>query len=214
MQSYQVSQLKEKIRVALDENMSSTALAELGDIDTLSLDELIESKIEDAARIVVQEAPLSLLSDMTTPYTTMSVSATAPYKATVDLPDDFLRLASIKLRSWPYAVYEVLPSDAPLYIQAHSPYGVVGTKDRPLVFMSVGANAKKTLELFSASGSSDTLSCLYIKQPKIADNAIQLGTQIVRPVVYYAASLVALAIKDKEAADNQLQVCKELLGIS
>lgn len=49
---YEVSELKREIRIALDQNMTSSQLLATGDIDTLSLEEIIESKIVDAARIV------------------------------------------------------------------------------------------------------------------------------------------------------------------
>ena len=49
---YSVSELKKDIRIVLDQNMTSEQLFESGDIDTLSLEEIIESKIVDAARLV------------------------------------------------------------------------------------------------------------------------------------------------------------------
>ena len=58
---YEVSELKREIRIALDQNMTSSQLLATGDIDTLSLEEIIESKIVDAARIVENQAPSYLL---------------------------------------------------------------------------------------------------------------------------------------------------------
>ena len=51
----------EEIRVILDQNKVSTQLLDAGDIDTLTLDEIIRSKIVDATRVVVLNAPNHLL---------------------------------------------------------------------------------------------------------------------------------------------------------
>ena len=58
---YGVEKIKQEVRVALDQNMSSDALLSISDIDTLSLEQIIESKIEDAAKIVTRDAPSYLL---------------------------------------------------------------------------------------------------------------------------------------------------------
>ena len=58
---YRISDLKREIRTVLDQNKSSEPLAELGDIDTLSFDEIVGSKIEDAAHVVILHAPLHLI---------------------------------------------------------------------------------------------------------------------------------------------------------
>lgn len=56
MASYSVTTLTKEVRVCLDMNYSDTSLLDLGDPDTLELDELIKSKIADAARIVTSRA--------------------------------------------------------------------------------------------------------------------------------------------------------------
>lgn len=212
--NYSVSSLITEVRVALDQNMSSTTLASLGDPDTLSLEEIINSKIEDAARAVAVQAPLALLGDVTVQLTgTLTIdTAQRPY-AHVELPDDFLRLARFKLDGWPYALYSAEMADTPLYVQAHSSYNVRGTIDRPLVFLSLRGAGKKVLEVFCEGCDTSTLGndCLYIKKPTISSSQITLGEQVKRPTVYHAAYLVALTIQDKDAAERLLAVSNELL---
>ena len=53
--------MKREIRIALDQNKSSEPLRDLGDIDTLSFDDIVGSKIADAAKIVILHAPIHLL---------------------------------------------------------------------------------------------------------------------------------------------------------
>ena len=57
-----VSDLQQQVRVVLNQNHTSTALTTLGDVDTLTLNELIESKLVDAAELVETNAPLWLIS--------------------------------------------------------------------------------------------------------------------------------------------------------
>lgn len=215
--TYSVASIVEEIRIVLDQNMTSTALSELGDVDTLSIDVLIESKIIDAARQVILSAPYTLLSDIGVTITGTPTIGASPFRATLALPNDFLRLLRFKFAGWDYPLYEALPPSSKLYLQAHSKYKVCGTKDRPLVFLCPGgANGVNILEVFCASSASDTLdNCLYVKKPEIttsnSTDEINLGKQLKRPTVYYAAYLVALAIREADVAEKLLLVCKELL---
>ena len=61
MKVYRISEVLEAVRVALDENMVSKPLTDLGDIDTLSLNDIIRSKIVEAVRQVHASAPSYLL---------------------------------------------------------------------------------------------------------------------------------------------------------
>lgn len=60
---YAVKDLVKEVRVAIDHNNGSGTLLDDEDIDTLTLDEIIRSKIEDAARIVESNAPHHLLDN-------------------------------------------------------------------------------------------------------------------------------------------------------
>ena len=56
---YQLTTLMREVRIVMDKNMTSTALRGLGDVDTLSVDDIIKSRIVDAAKRVELQAPLS-----------------------------------------------------------------------------------------------------------------------------------------------------------
>ena len=57
MVEYAVSDLVKEVKVLLDRNQESAGLLAPSDSDTLSQAELIESKIVDAARIILSDAP-------------------------------------------------------------------------------------------------------------------------------------------------------------
>ncbi len=221
--------------------MTSTALTGIGDPDTLSLDELVESKIIDASVSVILAAPVDMLSDIAANISgSVTYSIHSPKIGILNLPPDFLRLVAFKMSSWPYTLYQALDYTSPEYIPAHSPYGVVGTKDRPLLFLmpggtyaependsgdeplsgevslenvATGSVATSLLEICCPSGSNDSVKIAkYAKRPVITgSSSITLGSQLYRPTVYYAAYLVAQALQDVEGASRLLEICNSLL---
>lgn len=214
-----VSNIVRDVRVVLDQNMSSTALSSLPDVDTLSLDDLIESKIEDAARLVVESAPLPLLSDVVEAYSSfdMDMRDTFPYYGSIPLPTTFLRLVSFQMDSWEYPVHEAISPLSPLYKQVQNRYGIIGTPEKPVVCVkpSLG-DGSPVLEFYSASeATEDVHHCTYVAIPKITTSGntkiITLGAHLERPTVYYAASLVAKSIRENELADKLAGTCTELL---
>lgn len=87
---YQVKDMVRDVRIALDENPSGKALLPELDVETLSLDELIRSKLVEAVRRVEMAAPLHLLE-------AGHSFGDAVYwgdrgSGWVVLPDDFMRL--------------------------------------------------------------------------------------------------------------------------
>lgn len=211
-----VANIKRDIRIALDQNMSSTVLATLGDVDTLSLDDIIESKIEDAAEAVLMKAPLSFIGDVSTSISGLFTNNVRGNRIVGKqaLQAGFLRLVSFKLPSWPHALHDVLPSSSPLYLQVQSPYGVCGTSDRPLIFIVPDTSAgNKSLEIYSPANTTEQPDIsLCVTKPAIDGGNIALASMLVRPTVYYAAYLVALTIQDKDAAERLLGVCMSLLS--
>lgn len=329
MENVSVESLKQQIRVALDENHVSTELTGLQDTDTLTLNEIIESKIEDAAEAVVRSASIDMIGDIAKqldyPYV---VSSQPPMCLRMSLPSDFLRLIRFKVAGWSYAVHEVAEPTRETLMKLHSPYGVLGTAERPVVTICPANVTFQTTPLIPAylygekmyrpldengklkedattsdyteanevkgrgidtygiyrwqnlpdsylyyvwygdtdhpqdtdrwesitpsegvlyenidsgmygkweegemveveyptnglaleaycvpTGQSGPDNCLYAATPKIASGRIMLGSRLIRPTVYYAASLVADTIGNEKAAEKLLAVCKEKLNI-
>lgn len=217
------SEFRRQVRVCLDENMSSEVLQYLEDVDTLSLDDIIDSKVEDAALSVVRSAPISKLGDILKSLDGVpDIAQTAPYKGVMRLPLDFERLVRFKMKGWPLALYGAQPPLSPYYEQANSEFSVFGTKDRPVVFLVPSADNASDLcaEIFCASSQDDVLDgCTYVAKPRIEEDEtktteswkILLGENLVRPTVYYAAYLTALAVKDDNAAEKLLATATSLI---
>jgi hypothetical protein len=232
--TYNVSDIVEEIRVALDQNMSSTPLATLGDIDTLSLDELIESKIANAARIVEERAPRELLdAGDNIPNTTNigwpdanlgggGASIRIPsgiFRGHVSLPVDFLRLLTFKMSDWYRPVTEAITEADPLYMRQFSEFpGIRGNPQKPVVAIVTGMSGLE-LEFFSSAVTSTVSIARYVKIPAITtqddEKVINICEKLKPAVVYYAAYLVALATQHTEQqTGGLLTVAKELARIS
>lgn len=176
-------QFREMVRVCLDENMSSEALETLKDVDTLSLNDIIDSKAEDSALSVLRAAPVDKLGDISQFLEgALSIAEEEPHKGIIQLPVDFGRLVRFKMASWKHALFDAMSPTTPIYSQANSEFGVLGTKDRPLIFLTPSTKNGKDLclEIFSAKNTDDVLDgCLYVSMPKkeaIASDSSDSGT--------------------------------------
>lgn len=222
--NYTVASLKSEIRVALDQNMTSDQLISSSDIDTLSLEDIIESKIPDAARMVEIEAPHHLLDGGKTFGTSItwydgegsgsgSGSGSGYGSGKTKLPDDFLRLVSFQMSDWSYPCTNAITDQDPLYAAQFSRFpGIKGNPQKPVVAISVQPSGTY-LEFFSCTQSSgvSVKRAHYIPIPTISDGNIDICPKLSRAIVYRAAHLVAAEIGDANAAAALLQASNNLM---
>lgn len=211
---YSVSELKKDIRIVLDQNMTSEQLFETGDIDTLSLEDIIESKIVDAARLVEGTAPSHLLDGSKAFGDSVNWDSIHGYgSGRILLPDDFLRLVSFQMSDWDYPVSVALTEDDPAYAMQRSRYpGIRGNPQKPVVAI-ITQPAGQVLEFFSCTAGESVYvrRAQYIPLRKIEDGSVELCEKLYRPIVYRAANLVASAIGQTEPAAAMLNTCNELM---
>ncbi len=233
MLHYSVKKVVEDVRVALDENINGARLpggmSPLEDVDTLSLDAIIRSKIEDAARLVELNAPLSMLdADEGKEFENEQISHIVGLGkgATIPLPDDFLRLIRFRMSDWARPVTEAITVHDKRYAMQQSPcYGVHGNPDKPVVAVTGIYNDDereiiRVLELYTTGNDSYVKEALYIPYPRIEEKeegdpdteGIWLCNRFYRPVIYYCAYLVAATLGDKERADILASEYKEMTG--
>ena len=214
---YSVDTLVREAKVAIDENVSSQRLTSLGDVDTLTLDEIIRSKVEDAARLV-EEGAAHYLLDAGKPFAASVTweNDVAGYGAgKVRLPDDFLRLVTYRMSDWYAPVTEAITEDDPLYLQQSSRYaGVRGNPQRPVVAIVHDANGQ-VLEFYSCqAGPGVRVSAArYIPIPKIDGDSIDLCPKLYRAVVYRLASMTAAIVGASDLAAMLLGTSNEMAGI-
>lgn len=213
---YSVEQLIKAAKVAIDENVSSEPLASISDLDTLTLDEILLSKVEDAARLV-EEGAAHYLLDAGKPFgASVEWESQEGYGAgKVNLPADFMRLVTFRMSDWYRPVTDVITEDSPLYSQQSSRYlGVRGNPERPVVAITHGA-AGQVLEFYSCSAGPGVRVSVarYLPIPTIKDGYIDLCPKLQRAVVYRLASMASAIVGASDLAALLLGTSNELAGI-
>lgn len=198
---YDVSEIIRRVRIALDMNPSDGLLLEEENPETLSLEEIIRSRIEEGARITEMSAP-ALLLDSGKP-----LSGSISFKEKIgegrgkmQLPDDFMRLITFKMSDWERAVTEAITEEDPRYLLQSSRHaGIRGNPERPVVAI-VHEPTGLVLEFWSCTGGEGvTLQRgRYLPIPKIRGTGIEICEKLLEAVVMQTAYLVALTYGDAE----------------
>lgn len=213
---YLVSDIIRAAKVAIDENVSSDALTALGDLDTLTLDEIIRSKVEDAARLVEEGAAHYLLDAGQAFGGAVEWESQEGYGAgKVNLPSDFMRLVTFRMSDWFKPVTEAITEEHPLYIQQASRYaGVRGNPERPVVAIVHDAG-RQVLEFYSCSAGPGVRVSIarYLPIPTVKDGSIDLCPKLQRAVVYRLASMTCAIIGASDLAATLLGTSNELAAI-
>ena len=219
---FSITDIVTSVKVALDQNMNSEALITEGDIDTLSMEQIIRSKIEDAAKIVTSIAPHHLLDGGKTFGESIGWQSSVGYgRGYIFLPQDFLRLVCFQMSDWSYPVFTPITSDDPKYRQQFSRHaGIKGNPQRPVVAITPIVSSESNpsnlmLEFFSCQAGSSVYvkQASYIPIPKILDdNTIDLCYKLKSAIVYYIAYMVASSIGNADVATAMLNNSKEFLA--
>lgn len=89
-------------------------------------------------------------------------------RGVLPLPQDFLRLHSVRMASWSYPVEEVLDAGHWLRrLQGSGWHGLRGSPQRPLVFEGVAADGERGLELFSCAEGDTVAEGWYMPAPAV-----------------------------------------------
>lgn len=207
---YKITHIARDVRIAIDENKTSEQLIADDDIDTLSLEEIIRSKIVEAVRRVITEAPTHLL-DGGVPFGD-AIYWRNQCSGWILLPDDFMRLVIFKMNDWERPVYEPITAADPQYQLQFSRYkGLRGNPQKPVVAIVSRAEGR-ALELFSCKSQNATVEqAVYIPQPRVdCDGGINIPERCYMSVVYETASLV-LATIGNALSSTMSELSKQLL---
>lgn len=208
---YKILQIARDVRIAIDENKTSEQLIADEDIDTLSLNDIVRSKIVEAVRRVVTEAPTHLL-DGGLPFGD-AVFWRSKGSGWTLLPEDFMRLLIFKMSDWERPVYEpITAADSQYQLQFSRYKGLRGNPQKPVVAIVSRAEGR-ALELFSCKDKSATVEqALYLPLPREdCDGGIEIPERCYTSVVYQAASLVLATIGQNELSSVMSELSKQLL---
>lgn len=212
MSTYAVSELVKEVKVLLDRNQESADLLTPTDSDTLSQGELIQSKIVDAARIILKDAPASMLDGKTFDgLNTAWAETNGAYVGTVYLPSDMIRLLDVKVSDWNRSAEIITEEDDAYKIQS-SRFGVRGNPERPIAAL-IHNSGNRYLELFTSKSNTATVSLTYVGMPFISEGNIDLPETLKDSIVYMAGYLTCISLGDTDTASGLLGVARKLAHI-
>ena len=207
---YKIETVSQDVRIAIDENKTSEQLLGDEDIDTLSLNEIIRSKIEEAVRRVETSAPTFLLEEGHE--FGDSVFWEENGSGWTLLPDDFMRLITFRMSDWERTCYNAISVDDPLYDLQSSRYkGVRGNVQKPVCAV-VNRAEGKALEFYSCNSEDAYVKrASYIPYPEIdEDEGIDISKRCYTAVVYMTAALVLTAYGDSERSAQLTTLAKSI----
>lgn len=208
---YNIETVSQDVRIAIDENKISEQLISDEDIDTLSLNEIIRSKIEEAVRRVETTAPTFLLEEGHD--FGDSVFWEENGSGWTLLPDDFMRLITFRMSDWERTCYNAISVDDPLYDLQSSRYkGVRGNVQKPVCAV-VNRAEGKALEFYSCNSTDAYVKrATYLPYPKIdEDDGIDISERCYTAVVYTTAALVLTAYGANDRAEQLNALAKSIL---
>ena len=212
MSTYAVSELVKEVKVLLDRNQETSGLLTPTDTDTLSQGELIQSKIVDAARIILKYAPASMLDGKTfNELNTAWDESNGAYVGTVYLPSDMIRLLNVKASDWNRSAEIITEEDDAYKIQCNR-FGVRGNPERPIAAL-IHNSGNRYLELFTSKSNTATVSLTYVGMPSISEGNIDLPETLKDSIVYMAGYLTCISLGDTDTASGFLGVARKLAHI-
>lgn len=213
MVEYAVSDLVKEVKVLLDRNQESAGLLAPSDSDTLSQAELIESKIVDAARIILSDAPEDMVEGTScTNDVTWTDDSNGYYVGKMVLPTDMLRILSVKAEDWNRPA-EIISESDDVYKYQNCKYGVKGNPERPIAAIVHTANGK-SIELYTSKKQDATLAFIYVQIPSITtEQKISLPSILKDAILYMAGYLTCISLGDTDTASGFLGVARKLAHI-
>lgn len=210
---YQLAAIVRDVRICLDQNQRDGQLLETGERDTLSLDTIIISKVEEAVERVESVAPAHLLEEGHT--FGDSVVWGEKESGRVMLPDDFMRLVAFRMSDWERTLYSAISADTGEYAKQSSRYkGIRGNVQRPVCAIVNGASGKE-LEFYSCNSEEAYVSRgSYIPYPRIDENGgIDISERCYIAVVYTIASLVLTTYGEREQSNELAEKAQTILRV-
>ena len=199
------------VRIAMDENAVNEQLAGFGDIDTLTLDEIIKSKVADSVDAVQMDAPYDLLEQGHS--FAEEVYWGDMESGWVMLPMDYMRLVVFEMDDWEMPVYEAISTTDPGYARQKSRWkGIRGTAQRPVCALAVRPEGK-VLEFYSCKSEDANVSrAVYIPYARIdLGGGVDISQRCYRAVVYTIAANTFISLGEAEKAGVFTQMSKKIL---
>ena len=209
-----VEELIKKVRITMDENSSSSRLAEIKDIDSLQLDELIRESIVAGVKYIHSNADVTeLTDDVTEDASTSSVEekmiGSEKYIQYIDCPSDFHVLSSIKMSRWkkPVRILSVL-NNVTEDMELCPYYGIGSDQESPAVYLTE-RNGKRVFMACSCDEEGSSLETFrYLPIPYIKEGDIKIIKGREDDCAYAIAYNVFMSLGDTNMASAMAEKIK------
>lgn len=211
---YKTEEITEMVRVLLDHAKESGTLFALDDADALGIETIIRSKIEPGTRIVLTLAPAEQIDTAVPLHGSLSWRGEPGIgMGLLRLPDDYLRLLSVKLSDWQRPARIISETDPEYAWQSSRYLGVKGNPDRPVAAL-VRYPEGLCVECYSSIGGEEvTLERgLYVREPEIVGDCIDLPFRLVGSIIRMIASMACLTLGDATTASLMERRAMEMLS--
>lgn len=215
-----IKSIIDNVRWVLDEEKGQP------DYETVYMDNIIKSRINDALRWVIFNADTSLLDGSDTGDGTgciiqESLPSREITKARLEdgyvvLPNDFVRCIRIKADGWARAIHEPIAEDSEQYLM-QSDDVAKADKSRPQA--AIIRTCPNKIEPFPKVGGKDKIHVTYAITPSEIDlsdldASFGIPPKLKTAFIYYLAYLVMIAYDDSSKASNMLATAKMNAGVS
>lgn len=205
------------VRIALDENADQSSYIQ-SNSDNLELDDIISAKLPEAARDVTETAPVEMLEPVR--MATELISGDEPIVDTDDefiyteegdlivaesentglltIPDDFLRIVSLKLFEWNRSVTAIAGEGSDIDMMQNNHY-TQGTRMKPVCVFAHDENGKRVIKFFGMGTGVE--KALYVPIPIVQeDGTLPISRLLRQSIIRRAAGLVLLSRGETEKA--------------
>jgi hypothetical protein len=216
-----IKSIIDNVRWVLDEEKGQP------DYETVYMDNIIKSRINDALRWIIYNADTSLLdgsdtNDGTGCIIQEELPSTSATKTTLDgayvrMPSDFVRLVRVKVTGWARAIHEPIAEDSEQYLMQSD---AVAKADKTRPQAAIVSTLPNKIELFPTPLEGDKVEITYAVTPGEIDTSASEDTSFGIPpklktaFIYYLAYLVMIAYDDNSKANSMLATAKMNAGIS
>ena len=210
MKTYSVEQIIEQVRIKYDE-FGTDESEMIVSPDNVDMDTIIASNIGAAYHFVMMGADLSMLEGQNLKVDDDSLEIDKDLVGHIKLPDDFLRVVTVRLSSWKSSPANVITEGMPEYRMQSDPYAC-GTFQYPVMAI-VNSVEGRFLELYKARTQEDTLkSFAYVPSCSSRNNEVNIPDMLSDAFIYYVAGLTATTFRE-DVANDFIKVAKGLIGI-
>lgn len=178
--------------------------------DSVRLGDYIAEAIPDAVSLVQKNVPAGSVNPKAANVETLSLQSNGDGTGRLLLPDDYVRLRSLKLTGWRRVCTQASTTDSPLYLAQQNENTRAG-KDKPVCIEQMDANGNRVLEYYSQNLTGVPVLEHFVYEARYNPNDGVRGKNplFLSAICYICASLVYMMFENKASAEAMMSLAAE-----